>query len=269
MDFSADFDKLVIDKWVKVVGLDRTTSELLFMFDEIKDGNIENTEDKAYITGAGGVNLAALKRNKAARISFNNAYLVMSAMGTQTGSGVEVASAQNKFTVPVIEYIKNTSATAASLSKTPVTGTLKYVYSVNKDMTQNEKYKLASSAPTGKQFTVSGKDLTFPAATWSSTAGEDMILAIYDTEVSVGKKVSNQGNEFSKDAYVIAELLCRDVCNKNDLYYTKVVVPYASIDGNFTVTTGDTPEPQAFSAESMPDPCSSDRTLWDWYIVES
>ncbi len=268
MAFSADFDKLVVDKWVKVVGLDRTTSELLFMFDEIKDGNIENTEDKAYITGAGGVNLAGLKRNKAARISFNNAYLVMSAMGTQTGSGVDVASAQNTFTVPVIEYIKNKSATEATLSETPVTGTLKYVYSVNKDMTQNEKYELTSSSPAGNQFSISGKDLTFPASTWSATAGNDTILAIYDTEVTVGKKVSNKGNEFSKDAYVIAELLCRDVCNNNDLYFTKVVVPYASVDGNFTIATGDTPEPQAFSAESLPDPCSTDRTLWDWFIVE-
>lgn len=260
-----NFDKLVLDKFLRVTGLDRTTSELLFMFDEIQDGNIENTEEKSYITGAGGVNLAALKRNKAATATFNNAYLVMSAMGVQTGSGVVEASDTNKFTVPVVEIVKATSATEVSTTKTPKTGTLKYAYAVNPDGTQGKKYTLTAEAPTTDEFTLVDKKLTFATDTWEVG---DSVLVIYDTEVSVGKKISNEGDKTSLDAYLIIDALCRDVCNNNTLYYTKIVMPYASVNGNFTIQTGDTPEPHGFSADSMPDPCGQSKELWTWFVVE-
>jgi len=260
-----NFDKLILDKFLRVTGLDRTTSELLFMFDEIQDGNIENTENKVDITGAGGVNIAALKRNKAVTATFNNAYLVMSAMGMQTGSGVVEASEQNKFTVPVVEIVKATSATEVSVTKTPKTGTLKYAYAVNPDGTQGKKYNLAAESPSSNTFTLVDKKLTFAGNTWKQG---DPVLVIYDTEVSVGKKISNKGNVNSLDAYLIIDALCRDVCNSNTLYYTKIVIPYASTTGNFTIQTSDTPQPHNFVAESMPDPCGQDKEFWTWYVVE-
>lgn len=260
-----NFDKLILDKFLRVTGLDRTTSELLFMFDSIQDGNIENTEEKTYITGAGGVNIAALKRNKAATVTFNNAYLTMSTMGVQTGSGIVEASENSKLTVPVVEIITAKSATEAIVTKEPKVGSLKYVYAVNPDGTQGKKYELTANTPTGNQFKLQGSNLTFPENTWEVGS---RILAIYETEVAVGKKITNDGDQVSKDVYLIIDALCRDVCNNNTLYYTKIVIPNASVTGNFTIQAGDTPVPHAFVAESMPDPCSATRELWSWYIVE-
>jgi len=260
-----NFDKLLVDKFLRVTGLSKSTSELKFIFDQIKDGNIENTEDKQYVTGVGGVNLAALKRNKAAKVSFNNAYLVMSAMAVQTGSAVEVASVENKFTVPMIDLKVVDSVTTAALSATPIASSLKYIYKANKDGTQGEKYTLAATTASATEFTLTGTAITLPTGIF---AAGDRFIASYSTEKTVGKKISNNANVVSEDVYLIVEAICRDACNTNIMYYTKIVFSNASVDGNFNINVGDSPEPHAFSAESMLDPCSSSGSLWDWYIVE-
>jgi hypothetical protein len=259
-----NFDKLILDKFIRVTGKDITTSELLFIFDQIQDGGISNTEDKNFLTGAAGVNLAALKRNKAATANFNNAYLVMSALGVQTGSGVEVASAENKFTVPVVDLKEVDSTTTATLSKTPKTGTVKFIYKANPDGTQGTKYLLSATAASATEFTITGSTITLPTSAFE--AG-DRFIAMYDEEATVGKKIINKGDTFSKDCYILIEALCRDICNNNTLYYTKIVLPYASVDGNFNITVGATPEPHAFSAQTLPNPCGINNELWSWYLV--
>lgn len=265
---SVDFDQLVFDKWIKVYGLGRTDSDLRFVFKDIQDGGIENTEDTSFLTGAGGINLMALKRNKAATVNFNNAKLVISAMGAQTGSNAEYASAQNKLVVPVYETIKATSATAAELTDTPIAGSLKYVYPANRDGSADLKnvYELASTTPTGKQFTLSGKALTFPASSWEIG---DSIIAIYEKEVTVGVKVSNRSDTSSDTVYLIGEALAFDPCDQGTQYIVRVVMPNASVDGNFNINIGsDTPEPHAFSAQSLPDPCGDGSgELWHMTIA--
>ena len=259
-----NFDNLVLDKFIRVVGKDKSTSEIKFIFNQIKDGSIENTEEKQYITGTGGVKLSALKRNKAAKLTFNNAYLVMSTMGVQTGSGVEVASASNKFIVPMVDIKTVDSATTATLSATPTATSVKFIYKANRDGTQCDKYSLAATTASATEFTISGSTITLPTGKF---AVGDQFICSYEVEATVGKKIANNSDTVSQDAYIIAEALCRDACNNDICYYTKIVLPNASVDGNFTIKAGDTPEPHAFSAETLGTTCGGSSTLWNWFVV--
>ncbi len=262
---AVNFDTLIPDKFLRVTGTDITTGEVLYMFDNIKDGTIEGTEDTEYITGANGINLVALARNKTCTISFNRAFLSFSALGAQTGTGVDTASSTNKFVVAKPDVVKATSATEVTASGTPVVGTLKFAYSLNKDGSINEKYTLSADTPSEGTFTLTGSKLTF--ADNALTVGQEMLL-IYDEEITVGKKVSNRADTHALYSYLIADILCLDRCNQNTKYVTRFIVPNAKVSGNFTIDVGNADAAHAFVAEAMPTGCGTDPTFFDWYIIE-
>lgn len=262
---AVNFDTLIPDKFLRVTGTDITTGEVLYMFDNIKDGTIEGTEDTEYITGANGVNLVALSRNKTCSVTFNRAFLSFSALGAQTGTEVETASVENKFIVAKPDVVKATSVTEVTASGTPVVGTLKFAYSLNGDGSINEKYELVASAPTANQFSLASSKLTFAAS--ALTVGQEMLL-IYDEEITVGKKVSNRADTSALYSYLIADLICLDRCNNNTKYVTRFIVPNAKVSGNFTIDVGNADTAHAFAAEAMPTGCGADPTFFDWYIIE-
>jgi hypothetical protein len=45
-------------------------------------------------------------------------------------------------------------------------------------------------------------------------------------------------------------------------------MPNAKIDGTFNIEVGDEPAAHNFVAEAMTDVCSTEKTMWEWYIVE-
>lgn len=262
---AVNFDTLIPEKFLRVTGTDITTGEVLYMFDNIKDGTIEGTEDTEYITGANGINLVALSRNKTCSVTFNRAFLSFSALGAQTGTGVDTASSTNKFVVAKPDVVKATSATEVIASGTPVVGTLKFAYSLNSDGSINEKYTLSADTASEGKFTLDGSKLTFAAN--ALTIGQEMLL-IYDEEITVGKKVSNRADTSALYSYLIADLICLDRCNQNTKYVTRFIVPNAKVSGNFTIDVGNADTAHAFAAEAMPTGCGTDPVFFDWYIVE-
>jgi hypothetical protein len=267
---SIDFDKLVVDQIDMVTAFDKSTNELLLMMDEIKDGSIENGAEVVYGTGKGGTRLSTLDRNKTSRFSCNNGYIVGGAIVAQTGSSATVASTGSELIIPTYDIITiGDTVTTAVLSNVPVgvTGAeVSFVYKLNRDGTQGEKLVVAETATTGK-FTVNSASKTLTFAEDEFTKG-DSIIVFYDYKEAVGKKFSNVGNSFSKNAKIVLDVLCRDVCDNSSVYHTKFVFPNAKIDGNFNITFGDEPAIHAFAAEAVQDVCSKNKELWSWYIVE-
>ena len=261
---AVNFDTLIPDKFLRVTGTDITTGEVLYMFDNIKDGTIEGTEDTEYITGANGVNLVALSRNKTCNVTFNRAFLSFSALGAQTGTDVVTASETKKLTVPKVEIAAATSTTSVAVTGTPVAGTLKYAYTMNGDGSLKDKFTLDTTAAAGK-FSLTGSTLTFDAAALTQ---DEPLLIIYDEEVAVGKKVSNRADTSALHSYLIADLICLDRCNNNTKYVTRFIVPNAKVSGNFTIDVGNADTAHAFAAEAMPTGCGTDPVFFDWYIIE-
>lgn len=264
-----DFDKIIIDKFLTATATSRSTGELFFMCDQIKSGSIENTGEKSFVTGVGGTPLAALNKNKAAKVAWENAYVIASGIAAQTGSDVITASSTTKLTVPSTEIITLTSATSVVLAQIPVgvTGSeVKYIYKANSDGTAGEKFGVAATASaTAFKVDAATKTITLPTSKFNVG---DRVIVTYNYETAIGKKISNKGDTFAKDCKLVIDVLCRHVCDTNVQLITKFVFPYLSIDNNFTISVQDDPQAHNFGGDAMQDPCSSNKTFWDWYIVE-
>ncbi len=270
MAFSTNFDKLVIDSWDRAIFRNITTGEILAIFDQIKEGSIENTSDQTIQTGLRGVVLNTLNRNKATDISLTNGYLVASGIGVQTGSGVEEASEENKFIVPEVEYIDvKSDTTKAVLRKTPVGTTgaeISFIYKATKDLSQGEKFAIgATASETTFSLDVETKTITLPTGAFQTG---DTIIVVYNYEETVGKKIANRADTFGGTVELIIDATTHDVCDDSTLYHTKIVAPKFTVDSNFTINVGDEPATHTVAGKCSTNICSTSQELWNWFIVE-
>lgn len=145
---SADFDKMIIESIDEVMAYDRGNGELKFWFDQIKSGELTSDAEVVYAEGRQGVQLAAFDRNKTAGFTCENGYVLASAIATQLGSDLEVATDTDKLTIQVQDFFEQASGTTtiklvggsaaagqtANLSAAPTTkDTLKFIYKIGND----------------------------------------------------------------------------------------------------------------------------------------
>lgn len=317
---SADFDKMIIESIDEVMAYDRGNGELKFWFDQIKSGELTSDAEVVYAEGRQGVQLAAFDRNKTAGFTCENGYVLASAIATQLGSDLEVATDTDKLTIQVQDYfeqaagattIKRTDGTADAaatypLSATAVDDTLKYMYKIGNDNSIVKKYEVVTvtsygSLPTpatdgsdvGRYITVSGTlyigatdGAAEPTYSWEAvtiTADNEMFsisddgteitaylvaaeskttyLAIYDTEVSIGKKIVNRGDRFAGNVKLVINFVAQDPCSGNK-YLMQAIMPNAKVSGSFSLAAGDDPAVQNFEATAMLDICSIDKELF-------
>lgn len=262
-------EKMIIESVDTAVLLD-VDGSLMMMMDELTDVNMTNGAEIVYQTGKLGGRLSAFDRNKTASISFNNAYLVGGAIEAQTGSDAVIASEDEKLSVPTHEIlVVKKGAITATLAEVPVgvTGAeVKFVYTLVNGV-QGEKLEVSDSAAAGK-FVVdaASKTLTFDA---SFAAEADVeIIVFYTYETATGVMYQNRNDKFSKKGKLILDLVQRDICDDGKKYHTRMVYPAAKVDGNFDINVGNDPAVHAFKAEALPNICSTDKSLWQWYVVE-
>lgn len=265
---AVSLENLVLDSFDRLIAKDISTGDLLFMMDQIKDGTLENASDSVEMTGKQGALLSVLERNKNATFTCNNAYLVSGALAAQTGSDVVDAGEEMKLTVPDFIRIKMTTATTCVLPNTPVGAEgaeVKYVWKVNPDGSQGQKFEVVADTPAAGKFTVEAetKTLTFFAG---DLTADDEIYVDYQYEVSEGRLISNVSDKFGKTVYLMVDVQFRDKCDNSIIYHGKLEMPVAKVEGNFTLEVGDEPGVHAFSARTLANVCSSDNTLWNLYI---
>lgn len=133
-----NFENLILDCFDTVVGKDKTTGDVLFVLDQVKDGSLENASDTVEMTGKQGMLLSVMDRNKSATFSCNNAYLVAGALAAQTGSDIVDASTDDKMIIPDFIRVGMATATTCVLPNVPVGADgaeVSAVWKVNKDGT--------------------------------------------------------------------------------------------------------------------------------------
>lgn len=262
-------EKMIIESVDTAVLFDVDDS-VLMMMDELTDVNMTNGSEIVYQTGKLGSRLAAFDRNKTASISFNNAYLVGGAIEAQTGSDKVVASADEKLSVPTHDIlVVKKGQTTAELTHVPVgvTGAeVKFVYTLVNGV-QGEKLEVSDAAAEGKfAVNAASKTLTFDANLAKDADVEIIVFYTYETESGV--MYQNRNDKFSKKGKLVLDLVQRDICDDGKKYHTRMVYPAAKVDGNFDINVGNDPAVHAFKAEALPNICSTDKSLWQWYVVE-
>ncbi len=287
---SADFDKMIIESIDEVYCFDRETDDLLFFFDQVKNGEITSESDVVYAEGRQGVQLAAFDRNKTAGFTCENGYVQAGAIAVQLGSDLVSGSTEYE----VMETLKSSKTGdtfdgAFTTSETPskVIG----VYLLGDDGTAKQRlakgeYVLAGSAITTYTFTINDDTTTpgdyalvngeyissnIPAdydghrynRSTSSTEYED-VLVHYTATSANGKKIINAGDKFSQNIKLVINFVAQEPCGGHK-YLMQCVMPNAKASGTFSLSAGDNPAVHNFEASALLDICSKDKELF--YIV--
>lgn len=261
-----DFDNLVIDRPLRARMQDKSTGELWFVVDELKDATLTNGAEQVFMTGSAGTRIATLDRNKTTTLTFQNGLVSMSMMATQTGSDRELATADKKIVTPAFE-IHEVKDNTITLNQSPVDGSVQHVYVLQKDRSLGEKYTLNdASGATGKNFTIEGKVISLPSG---SLAAGTKVAVSYQYEAESAIKVVNKGDTFAKKGIVILEILLRDICDNNKKYYANLVIPNGAMSGQFDININGEGTVHAATVEAMPDYCSIDKELFSWIIPDA
>lgn len=241
-----DFDNLVIDRPLRVRMQDKSTGELMYMVDQIKDATLTNGAEQVFITGSAGVRLATLNRNKTTSFSFNNGLVSMSMLASQTGSDRELASSVNKIKTPAFEVIKvgtsdgSTVNTTITLKNVPVGiegAEIPFIYILQKDNSLGQKFAIGVSA-SSTAFALNPETKTITLPTGAGITAETQIAVDYEYMAESAIRVVNRGDVYGKSGRVIVELLLRDICDQNKLYYSQLILPNASASGQFEFAFG-------------------------------
>lgn len=272
-----DFDNLVIDRPLRVRMQDKSTGELMYMVDQIKDATLTNGAEQVFITGSAGVRLATLNRNKTTSFSFNNGLVSMSMLASQTGSDRELASSVNKIKTPAFEVIKvgtsdgSTVNTTITLKNVPVGiegAEIPFIYILQKDNSLGKKFEIGASA-SSTEFALNPETKTITLPTGAGITAETQIAVDYEYMAESAIRVVNRGDVYSKSGRVIVELLLRDICNQNKLYYAQLILPNASASGQFEFAFGSEGVVHGWQCEANQDICSADKELFSWIVPDA
>lgn len=146
------FDKMIIESIDQVACYDKETEDLLFVFDQVTDGEITSESDVVYAEGRQGVQLAAFDRNKTAGFTCTNGYVQAGAMAVQLGTDV----VNGATTYDVIELVESDGTTAVLSLENAIAGSTPTakVYKANADGSRGDEVEPDSIANASVTATV-------------------------------------------------------------------------------------------------------------------
>lgn len=253
---SVDVSKLVITEVAQITAFNNA-GELEFIMDEVQNGTINNTQEKADVTGRNGRKIASLKKNKAVTVSATNGVLVGGALAAQTGSEVE----QGTFRVRITDVMTvqgntcKTSRTAVGVTGAEI-GT---VYVKNANGSLGTKLEQDAAAAEGKfKYDPATQEITVVGI-----ADGTELVAFYDAEVE-SAKISNDSEKYSKVLKLYIDVVLQDSCDVE--YAGQVIIQRADVSGEFELSLGGDSFAHSFEAESLAGGCTGSTNLWDLVI---
>lgn len=253
---SVDVSKLVITEVAQITAFNNA-GELEFIMDEVQNGTINNTQEKADVTGRNGRKIASLKKNKAVTVSATNGVLVGGALAAQTGSEVE----QGTFRVRITDVMTvqgntcKTSRTAVGVTGAEI-GT---VYVKNANGSLGTKLEQDAAAAEGKfKYDPATQEITVVGI-----ADGTELVAFYDAEVE-SAKISNDSEKYSKVLKLYIDVVLQDSCSVE--YAGQVIIQRADVSGEFELSLGGDSFAHSFEAESLAGGCTGSTNLWDLVI---
>lgn len=253
---AVDVSKLVITEVAQITAFN-SAGELEFIMDEVQNGSIKNTQEKADVQGRNGRKIASLKKNKAVTVSATNGMLVGGALAAQTGTEVE----QGTFKVRITD-VMTVNGNKCSTSKTAVGATgdeIGSVYIKNANGSLGAKLEQDAAAAEGKF----AYDPTTKEVTVDGIADGTEIVAFYDVEVE-SARISNDSEKYSKVLKLYIDVVLQDSCDVE--YAGQVIIQRADVSGEFELSLGGDNFAHSFEAESLAGGCTGSTNLWDLIV---
>jgi len=264
MDFNiSDFVyERVIDAFFKEGGTDGNS----LLLTQVQNGNLNFSADEKTKVDARNTPVATYYDAKSAEFSGENSFFSTNLYAAQAGTKKNIANSTNKIISPAMETITvKKGESTATLSNTPVTGSLTEIYSLRNDGTLGTKYTLGSAA-SATEFTASEKTVTTP--TDLAKDGDVDIFVIYQYETDSAIEIINSANKFPKAGELTVRVLGHDVCDENTKYEAYYIFPNAKLDPNHENGT-DTDSTQGFKFKASQKYCDKKKVLVRYVIPEA
>jgi hypothetical protein len=233
------------------------TGKAIVTLDSLKTSGIESSAEQTFARGGfGNSKLVGFSHNKEAKLNLTDALFDKHALAMLTGNAL-VESAK------VIDYyeVKTITSNKLTLSKTP-TGVITTVYKLNSDNTNGDEFTLGTPGTNAKEFSVSGKDLTF-----HTTVSNGTQFRVYYkvTTAADAKTVRVSSDTFGGIFKIVVNVLVRDSKDGLD-YAAQIIVPRGQFLDNFSMdlsVDGD-PASLALPIDCLRDPNTN--SLWEMVI---
>lgn len=236
-----------------------TNNKALVTLTTLKTSGVETTGETVYARGGrGNAKLVGFSSNREARITLQDAIFDNNAIamltGNQLGRGVKTLDFHEAHAI---------TSNKLTLDKTPK-GAIKTVYKINPDGTNGEEYTLGTPTSNAKEFSVSGKDLTFHTTVTNGT--QFRIYYMADTD-STATSIKVTSDAFGGTFRVVLDVLVRDEFTKAD-YAAQLVIPNAKFEDNFNFSFSADGDPAVLdlNMEILKSPISTD--MWELVIYD-
>lgn len=270
-----DVKNFVVDRIRRGLMINSSTGEVMWSINQITNPSLSVTAETADAVDALGVPISTFNRAKQAEFSAENSLFDLGLLAAQSGSVVDNSSADNTYDVPIFDEITVSSSAATankiSLNRTPITGTLKFLYMENGDGTLGTKYTVVSTGTaSGTNVTVDGTDVTFGSGVLE--AG-DVIMAIYRYEAngtagSQASRVTSTAVDFAKSGVFMMEVLGVDVCDQSTMYAATIEFPNAKLMSDFDISFA-TDGTHPFTIRALQNYCDKNKILFRIAIHEA
>ena len=222
-------NEVLLDRVRSLTCHDLETNEMLLRLTSLEDPSLNTSAEGEEVVDAVGALITTLYRAKRATFSASNSLVSLDLAAAQYGSkkeiGVDVDHAYE------ILEIKNGEVT---LSKTPIEGSVKWVYVIDKNEV-GAAYDATGAAATDTQAVVAANGtITLPTAVDEDGnkifADGKKVYVEYTYENKNAVRVVNRASEFPSAVSVVIYAYFRDVCNENKIYSGKIICPKAKLN---------------------------------------
>ena len=144
---AVDVSELIVTEVAQITAFNNA-GELEFIMDEVQNGTISNTQEKADVQGRNGRKLASLKKNKSVTVSATNGVLVGGALAAQTGTEVE----QGTFNVRITDVmtVKDNKCKTSKTAAGTACAEIGVIYLKNANGSLGAKLEQDTAAAAGK-----------------------------------------------------------------------------------------------------------------------
>lgn len=264
-----DLSTFIIDRTLSGIMTDPNTGEVLWRVTQIEDPSINCSADEKTAVDAMGSTIATFMTAKTAEFTASNSLFDLNLAAAQFGSTKKIASAADKFVVPMTETftVKGESNETVTLKHKPVGATgaeIRQIYELKGDSSLGIKYE-SGATPSATKFVLdaaTGK-ITLPTGL---TAGSQ-VFVMYDYLSENAVSVTNSATEFPKAGRFLLEVLGCDVCDTSTLYVAKILCDNALLTSNVDLSfTTDGKHP--FTIKMDQKYCDPQKKLFSILIAE-
>lgn len=263
-------NQLIMDRALRLTAFDKETGEAKFMLCEVEDFQTSVTVDnEKTITSASGATVAQIEEGKSAEISGNASFVNFGLLSAQNGTEAKEGSKGAPIITPRYEVVTVGADKKATLSKEPVglSGSeIGYIYELLQDGTLGAKFVQGAEA-SASEFSYE-KEVETPTITFHTDAVEGTNYAVfYEYKGENTILIENNAEDFAGSYLIKADILCREICNQDNVMVVTVQADNAKLSSAYDITwNSDSKHPFTFSVNAAY--CDTNKNLLKTYIQE-